>query len=207
MADTVEEISGGRLILGIGAGDFEDEHRSFGFRWDHRVSRFAEAVEIITGLLRDGHVDHTGGYYEALDCELRPRGPRPGGPPIMIGALGSGPRMLGLVARYADIWNGWLAFGDNRPEAVPPLREAVDAACLEIGRDPHTLSRSVSLGVAVLGRDDPENEPIRGEPAEIAETLLDFAGEGITEVQIDLAPSNLAGIEAFAPVLELLDRA
>jgi alkanesulfonate monooxygenase SsuD/methylene tetrahydromethanopterin reductase-like flavin-dependent oxidoreductase (luciferase family) len=211
MADTLDEISNGRLVLGLGAGDFEDEHRSYGFRWDHRVGRFEEALGIIRGLLRDGRIDHDGEYYQARDCELRPRAaqraPGPQGPPIMIGALGSGPRMMRLVAEYADIWNGWLAFGDNRPDAVPPLREAIDAACVAAGRDPATLARSAGISVAVLGRDHPQYGPIKGEPEQIAETLVAFAREGISEVEIDLLPNTVAGVEAFAPVLELLDRA
>jgi alkanesulfonate monooxygenase SsuD/methylene tetrahydromethanopterin reductase-like flavin-dependent oxidoreductase (luciferase family) len=204
MADTVDEISGGRLVLGLGAGDFEQEHETFGFRWDHRVSRFAEALQIIVPLLREGAVDHDGTYYQARQCELRPRGPRPQGPPILIGALGKGPRMMRLVAEYADIWNGWLAFGDNRVDEVPPLREAVDAACIEVGRDPATLQRSVAVGVALLGRKDPVNAPITGEPEEIAETLRAFANEGINEIQIELMPSTPAGIAAFAPILEMV---
>jgi alkanesulfonate monooxygenase SsuD/methylene tetrahydromethanopterin reductase-like flavin-dependent oxidoreductase (luciferase family) len=207
MADTLDEISNGRLVLGLGAGDVEDEHRSFGFHWDHRVGRFEEALTVITGLLRNGHIDHDGPYYQARDCELRPRGPRPTGPPILIGALGRGPRMMRLVAQHADRWNGWFVFGDNRVDAVPPLREAVDAACVAHGRDPATLERSVAIEVALLGRDDPPNAPIRGEPEEIAATLLGFAREGITEVQLELMPNTLEGVEAFAPILEMLDRA
>ena len=204
MADTVDEISGGRLVLGLGAGDFQQEHEAFGYRWDHRVSRFAEAMQIIVPLLREGVVDHDGEYYQARDCELRPRGPRPNGPPILIGALGKGPRMMRLVAEYADIWNGWLAFGDNRVDVVPPLREAVDAACIEVGRNPATLKRSVAVGVALLGREDPVNAPLTGEPEEIAETLRAFAAEGINEIQIELMPSTPAGIEAFAQILEIV---
>src|SRR3712207_5459950 len=91
MADTVEEISEGRLILGLGAGWHEPEFRAFGYPYDHRASRFEEALTIISTLLREGQVDFAGTYYQARECELRPRGPRPGGPPILIGALGTGP--------------------------------------------------------------------------------------------------------------------
>ena len=99
MAVTIDEISDGRVILGLGAGWHEPEYRAFGFPYDHRVGRFEEALQIITALLRTGHVDFKGVYYSARDCELRPRGPRPGGPPVLIG--GSGDRMLRLTARYA----------------------------------------------------------------------------------------------------------
>src|SRR5438046_2801072 len=91
IADTVDEISGGRLVLGLGAGWHEPEYLAFGYPFDHRVSRFAEAIAIIHGLLRDGCVDFDGTYSSPRDCELRPRGPRPQGPPIMIGS--TSPRM------------------------------------------------------------------------------------------------------------------
>ena len=145
MADTVDEISDGRLILGIGAGYFEREYNAFGFPYDHRFSRFEEALEIISGLLRDGEIDYEGKFYFARECELRPRGPRPAGPPIMIGTRGE--KMLRLTAKHADSWNGWLARGDNRPAAIPPLRADVDAACTEVGRDPATLERTATVFV------------------------------------------------------------
>ena len=122
MADTIDEISGGRLILGLGAGWHEPEYAAFGFPYDHRVSRFEEALQIITALLRTGQVDFQGDYYSARDCELRPRGPRPEGPPILVG--GSGQRMLRLAARYADAWN---ADRQNDVAAVQALNARVDA--------------------------------------------------------------------------------
>ena len=103
MADTVEEISGGRLILGLGAGWNEPEYRAFGYPFDHRVDRFEEGIEIITSLLRTSHCDLDGRWYQVRDCELRPRGPRPEGPPIVIGTAGE--RMLSLTAKYAGGWN------------------------------------------------------------------------------------------------------
>ncbi|WP_289454532.1 LLM class flavin-dependent oxidoreductase, partial [Klebsiella pneumoniae] len=84
------------------------------------------AIQIIHGLLRDGSVDFVGQYYTARECELRPRAPRPGGPPIMVGAAGE--RMLRLTARYADAWNAFFWWSGNRADGVPPLRSAVDAA-------------------------------------------------------------------------------
>jgi alkanesulfonate monooxygenase SsuD/methylene tetrahydromethanopterin reductase-like flavin-dependent oxidoreductase (luciferase family) len=205
MADTVDEISSGRLILGLGAGDFEDEHRSFGVRWDRRIGRFEESLRIIHPLLSEGRVDVAGDFYAARDCELRPRGPRRPGPPLLIGTLAGGPRMMRLTATYADLWNGWLAFGRGHPDAVPPLREVIDRACLAHGRDPATLARTVTVRAAMLGRSVLVGEPLRGEAGAIAEALRSFAREGISQVQILLSPSTVAGVEAFALVLELLD--
>ncbi len=211
MADAVEEISGGRLILGLGAGYHEPEYKAFGYPYDHRVSRFEEALQIISALLKTGWADLAGKFYEARECALRPRGPRPGGPPLMIGS--SRPRMLGLTARYADLWNGWVAFGTSRPSEVPPLRGAVDAACREVGRDPATLGRTMTVLVDFVGtpdlparliRPDSAPEPIVGSPAEIAATLRAFAAGGISHIQVMLQPNTLEGVERFAPVIEEL---
>ena len=204
MADTLDAISGGRLTVGLGTGDSVFEHQSFGYPTDHRVGRFEEALAILRPLLRGERVDFGGTYHQARECELRPRGPRSDGPPLVI--AGTGERMLSLTARYADGWNGWLAYGRSQPDVIPPLRAKVDAACHAVGRDPATLSRSVGARVAVLGRTVPGAEPLTGSTKEIAAGLRAFADEGITHLQVALAPSSLEGIAAFAPVLEVLDR-
>jgi probable F420-dependent oxidoreductase len=206
MADTVDEISGGRLILGLGAGWIESEYRAMGLPFDHRISRFEEAIQIIHGLLRDGHVDFEGRYYSARDCELRPRGPRPSGPPILIGS--SGERMLRSVARYADAWNTFFGTTNNTPAGIPPLREKVDAACIEAGRDPATLDRTAAV---LVGFDLPGAvghpqgaKPVSGSVDEIVEELRAYEREGIGHLQIFLDPATPAGIEAFAPVVAAL---
>ncbi|MDI3340083.1 MAG: LLM class flavin-dependent oxidoreductase [Sphaerobacter sp.] len=208
IVNTVEDVSGGRLILGLGAGDAPLEHEALGVPYDRRASRFEEAIQIITGLLREGTSTFSGTFYRTQAAELRPRGPRPGGPPIMIGASPRGPRMLRLAARYGDMWNGWLAFGRSQPDAIPPLRAAVDAACRAVGRDPATLARSVAVQVDYLGRDQfPEGlAPLMGSPEELAEAFRAFAREGISHLQVVLRPTTLETIERLAPVLELLDR-
>lgn len=226
MAETVDEISGGRLILGLGAGYHEPEYRAFGYPYDHRIGRFEEALTIIATLLRTGKIDFDGRYYQARECELRPRGPRPNGLPLLVatsrgarpGDTGGQPQTMGermprLAARYADLWNGWIAFGRSRPDEVPPLREQIDAACLAVGRDPATLPRTVTITVAPSGRRGLPpmgafvgTVPLTGSPEALAETLRAFAREGISHIQVALHPNSLAGIEAFAPVLELLDR-
>jgi alkanesulfonate monooxygenase SsuD/methylene tetrahydromethanopterin reductase-like flavin-dependent oxidoreductase (luciferase family) len=217
MADTVDEISEGRLILGLGAGYHEREYRAFGYPFDHRVSRFAEAVQIVHGLLRDGHVDFAGKYYEARDCELRPRGPRPDGPPILIGSIG--PRMLGLVARYADYWNAYYDDTRNSVDNIPRLREIVDAACRTAGRDPATLIRTVT----VLAADDAGGDaswnrlptpygklalkPLSGTPEQLATELDKYARAGIAHIQMSIDPTTPQTIEGFARVLERLRQA
>lgn len=209
MADTVDEISGGRLILGLGAGWEGPEDLAFDVKSDHRVDRFEEALQIIVPLLRTGQVNFVGRYYQARHCELRPRGPRPGGSPILIGA--KGPRMLRLAATYADLWNAEGPL--RRPEEFVPLRESGDAACAEVGRDPATLGRSASVVVNLpmaqeQGRQRPSARGKQLEPAspeEIAEMLRGYAREGLSHVQLWLSPSTVAGLEWFAAVLDLLD--
>ena len=100
MAATVDEISGGRLILGLGAGWNEADYTGFGFAYDRRVSRFEEAFTIIRTLLHDGFIDFHGRFYDAADCELNPRGApdvHPNGPPLMVGS--TSPRMLSITMR------------------------------------------------------------------------------------------------------------
>ena len=210
MADTIDEISGGRLIVGIGAGWNEIEYRMFGFPFDHRVDRFAEAFTIIRTLLADGAIDFEGRYYTARDCELRPRGPRPQGPPIMIGS--QGPRMLRLTLPHVPLWNGWLAAASSYPEAYPPLRELVDAACRDVGRDPATVERTISISVDPSGRrewpkhwhindDLSEARPLTGSVQEIAAGLRGFGEQGVSHLQLYPIPPTLATIEALGPIL------
>ncbi len=209
LAATVDEISGGRLVVGLGAGWNEVEYRAYGLPFDRRVSRFAEAFTIIRSLLREGRVDFVGEFYEARDCELVPR-PRRGGPPLLVGSIGD--RMLSVTIPYVDAWNVWFNRTGNRPEGIGPLREKVDAACRAAGRDPSTVARTT----AVLVRPGPVESPdsdrerragpaLEGSPHEIAEWLRGFAREGISEVQLVLDPITEASLEALAPVLEELD--
>ena len=212
IADTLEEMSGDRLILGLGAGGNEGEHRAFGLPWERRFDRLGEALAIMSELLRTGRSDFAGEHYRLDGCQLVPRGSRRGGPPLLIGTTSHGPRMLGLIARYAELWNGWLAYGESTPAAVPPTRGVLDAACRSVGRDPATLGRTVGIGVALPGNRltfgpwDMTAGALTGAPEEIAAALSGFATEGIDHVQVALAPCTLAGVEGFAPVLELLDQ-
>lgn len=206
MAVTVEEISDGRLILGIGAGWNEAEYRAFGYPFDHRVSRFEEALHILHGLLRHGAIDFQGAYYEARDCELRPRGPRPGGPPLLIGSFA--PRMLSLLARYGDAWNIWWTHTGNVASGVAPYAAAVDEACLAAGRDPAAITRTASVLVAVGPErpSPPDVTPLSGTPAQIAAGLRSYADVGVGHLQVRLQPNIPASWERFGLVLVELDR-
>ena len=211
MVDTVEEISCGRIILGLGAGWHEEEYRAFGFPYDRRVSRFEEAFTIIRSLLREGSVDFEGNYYSARDCELRPRGPRPSGPPIMIGSTGK--RMLRITLPHVEMWNAWLCAESSSPVEVPALRQLVDAACHEVGRDPSTLERSVSITVDQTdSREVPTSmapntaKPLTGSPQAIAAGIRAFANEGISHLQMYLVPNTIESIEDFGRVLEELQQ-
>jgi probable F420-dependent oxidoreductase len=210
-ATTIDEISGGRLILGLGAGWNEPEYTAFGFPFDHRVARFEEAFTIIRTLLREGSIDFEGRYHSARDCELLPRGPRPAGPPLMLGSIG--PRMLRIALPHVDSWNAWFSWFDNDVERLPPLVGAVDEACREVGRDPATVERTVALLVQMPGGtgreevdpDDVVRAPISGTPEQIADALRAYAAAKVSHVQLVVDPITLESIEGLAPVLELLD--
>jgi probable F420-dependent oxidoreductase len=212
MAETFDEISGGRLILGLGSGWTEFEYRAFGYPYDHRVSRFEEAIQIIRGLLKDGCVDFDGRFYQARECEMRPRGPRPSGPPIMIGSRS--PRMHRLAATYADIWNGaWSA----SVEQMAPMLDAIGEACQEVGRNPDSLTRTAGVLVSFPG-DFPERDDsviwqqmhargtLTGSYEEIAAGLLGYLDGGVSHLQVILDPMTAAHIEEFGYVLEKLDK-
>jgi probable F420-dependent oxidoreductase len=206
MADTLDEISDGRLILGLGAGWNEPEYRAFGYPFDYRVSRFEESLTIIAGLLRDGEIDFDSRFYQAKNCILRPRGPRPSGLPIMIGSTGT--RMIDLAARHADQWNVWFSQTNNELDRLKELLRKVDAACEAVDRDPATLPRTAAIKIEV-GPHAPSTmsaPPIRGTPEELADALRAHAEAGIAHVQVWLEPNTVDGIKAFAPVLELLDQ-
>jgi probable F420-dependent oxidoreductase len=213
LAATVDEVSGGRLVLGLGAGWNETEFEAFGFPFDHRIDRFEEAFTIIRTLLREGAIDFDGRYYQARDCELLPRPARPGGPPILIGS--SGPRMLRMTMPYADAWNVWYADTGNSPTGLQPFLARVDDACREVGRDPTKVERTVAVMVRLAGGQgrlmgDSKRgtiAPIGGEPAEIAAALLAYARLGVAEVQLVVDPITEASIDALAPVLEALRQA
>lgn len=202
MAVTLDEISGGRVILGLGAGWHQPEFEAFGIPFDHKVDRFEEALQIIVPLLRKGRVSFEGTHYRAVDCEIVPRGPRPQGPPVLIAAFG--PRMLRLTARYADCWNtAWLGPADT----LMGRRLALEAACAAEGRDPATLAVTVGVNVdySVPARSAQtpasSQQALSGSPEEIASGLRGYAEAGVAHVICALAPPNTASLARLTEAL------
>ena len=211
-AATLDEVASGRLILGLGAGWNEPEYRAFGYPYDHRVSRFEEAFTIIRRLLRGEEVDFRGDYYTVEGSLIIPPGPRPDGPPLMVGS--GSPRMLDITMPHVQSWNAWYAWFGNRPKGLAPWMEKVDAACTRVGRDPRSVERTCALyvrmsggkGRHMLARAEEETPPLRGTPETLAAILRQYADVGINHVQLVLDPITVEAIEEFAPVLEILDR-
>jgi probable F420-dependent oxidoreductase len=202
MATTVDEISGGRLILGIGCGWHEAEFEAFGIPFDHRVSRFEEGLAVLLPLVREGRAHFAGSFYRADDAEIQPRGPRPSGPPILI--AGRGPRMLRLTARHADAWNAaWFGEVSQAESRISDLRAALEAE----GRDPSTLE--VTIGVNVVfpdlisaGEEVPQRA-LSGTPRDIADGLRGYAGAGVSHVIAACTPSTPAAMSALAEASRL----
>jgi probable F420-dependent oxidoreductase len=198
MAETLDEVSGGRLILGLGAGWNEPEFSSYGIAFEDRFRRFEEGLRVITDMLRTGRSTLDGKMIRTHSARLEPRGPRPDGLPVMVGA--NGPRMLRLTAELADHWNGGL----RSIEEVPAQLEALDRACHEVGRT-KPITKSVEVLVRTVPSDAPaEGREIRGDPAAIAADLHRFAELGIDHLQVQLRPNSLEGIHPFAAVIERL---
>lgn len=194
MAVTADEVSGGRVILGLGAGWHQPEFDAFGVPFDHLGSRFEEGLEIIGPLLRDGAVDYTGRFYSAPDGALVPRGPRPGKPSILVASRGE--RMLRLTAQHADAWNtAWL----GNPSLFHERWANMRAACEAVGRDPESLE--VTVGVTVVFDEleaVPEalNDPAKaiiGTPAVVAEGLREWEAVGADHIICGVEPNNTAG--------------
>ena len=204
MAVTLDEVSDGRFILGLGAGWNKAEYDAFGMPFDHLVSRFKEALQVIRPLLKEGRVDFQGTYYQAADCEITPRGPRAGGPPLMVGSFE--PRMLRLTARYADMWNTAYL---HRPASLIDPRAQLHAACADVGRDPATLDVTalVALGYPDMG-DLPKvaDEYLAGSEEEVATALRDYARMGVTHLIFHVEPYGAAALSRLAASVELYRR-
>jgi F420-dependent oxidoreductase-like protein len=208
----LDDLSGGRLTLGVGAGWQEREHTAFGFDLlsvAERMDRFEEGLEVMSRLLRsDAPVSYEGRFYRLHEAVLLPHPQRSGGPPILIG--GNGPqRTLPLVARYADEWNAVYIPAARFVE----LNARLDSLLAEVGRPVNAVRRSLMTGL-FFGRDEVElranlqgRDPgglrergvIVGTPNAVQEQLEELAQAGVQRVMLQwLALDDLDGLEALA---------
>jgi len=196
MAVTADAISGGRVVLGLGAGWHDPEYTAFGFPTDHRVSRFEEALRILGPLLRGERVSFDGRYHQASDAVLLPAPERQ--VPVLI--AGHGPRMLRLIARHADAWNtAWHGLPDEQlNQRMADLHAALEAE----GRDPATVRRTVGLGWDL-------SRPERigsGSADALAGALDSYEALGVDDVIVSLQPADEPGLERIHRALEIRDR-
>lgn len=208
MAATVDEISGGRLILGLGAGWNQIEYDAFGFAYDNRVSRFDEAFTIIHTLIREGSIEFNGEYYSHREMELLPAARSD--MKLLVGS--NGPRMLRITAPYIDMWNTWHVWFGNRAKGLTPLIAELEAACREVGRDPSEIEKTAAVYVELSrgsGRragseERPDAPPMSGSHRDIAADLADFVAAGVNHIQVVLDPIDVAAVEELAEIVSLI---
>ncbi len=200
MAATLAEVSGGRFVLGLGAGWNEVEYRAFGLSYDHRVSRFEEAFEIVRRLLGGERVTLAGRFWQVDDAVLLPRPAHP--VPLMVGS--NGERMLGITLPHVDWWNTWYTRYGNTPEGFAQLNWQVTEAAERAGRAPNELERSacvlVSLEEGAVRR--PDDDRVEAVPyARVEAHLRDLAEAGADEVILVLRPITEQSIRMLGEAL------
>jgi probable F420-dependent oxidoreductase len=202
-AATVDELSGGRLVLGLGAGWNEPEYRAFGVPFDHRVERFAEALEIVRRLLAGERVTFAGTYETVADAVLLPKPART--PPLMIGA--TGPRMLATSLPQVDAWNTWYDVYGNTAEGFARLNATVEEAARAAGRDPAGIERSACV-LVVLDRaagERPIRDGVAPVESEVAAHLRALHEAGADEAILVVSPIDERSIRQLGDALAELD--
>jgi probable F420-dependent oxidoreductase len=203
-AATVDEIAGGRLTLGIGAGWNRAEFEAFGIPFDHRASRFEEAVGVIHGLLAGERVTLHGRWFEVRDAVLLPAPAHR--IPMMVGS--KGPRVLAAALPLVDAWNAWFDDYGNTPAGFEGLNGRIDDACRTAGRDPAAIRRSACVHLVLdrarAGR-PLQVPPLEGTPETIAAALSAFSAAGADEVILVVGPIDGSSIRALTAVLRILD--
>ena len=201
MAAALAEVSGGRFVLGLGAGWNEDEFRAFGLPYDHRVSRFEESFTIIRRLLAGERVTLDGRYCQAEDAVLLPAPPEL--PPLMIGS--NGPRMLSIALPHVQAWNTWFEDFGNTPDGFAALNDRISAAAQAAGRSPSQIERSACVYVALEDEADagrkPEVQPLEGPVERIASGLREFAEAGADELILVVSPISERSIRELAAIV------
>lgn len=200
MASTIDEVSGGRFVLGIGSGWNDREFRAFSIPTDRRVSRFEEAFTIIRGLLAGERVDFEGRYFSAEDAVLLP--PPQRRTPMMVGS--NGPRMLSITLPHVDAWNTWWDDYDNDPEKFAELDATISDAAREAGRDPAEIYRSACVLVQADpdAKERPSRRAVPPVPAErVPEHLEALAAAGADEAILVLNPITEASVRRLGELL------
>jgi probable F420-dependent oxidoreductase len=201
MAAALDEVSGGRLVLGVGAGWHDPEYEAFGLPTDHRVGRFEEWLEIVARLVRGETVTFDGTYHQVREAVLEPAPQHR----IPILVAGHRPRMMRLTAEWADVWNtAWYGAASEKVEdRLSTLREAVKAA----GKPEGAVAATV--GVVVRDPDqprvpDPEPNAIEGTIPELAEALAAYQKLGIDQLVVSPEPMTPRSAERLAEAKQLL---
>jgi probable F420-dependent oxidoreductase len=201
-AATVDELSGGRLVVAVGAGWNRAEFDAFGIPFDHRASRFEEGFEIVRRLLDGERVTFEGRFHTVRDAVLLPRPARH--PRLMVGSTGA--RVLAATLPHVDIWNTWYDWFGNTAEGFRAKVHRIDEACERVGRDPATLERSacvlVRLGDAGERPDEPSVEPLSGSLDEIGAGLRGIAEAGADELILVLDPITEASIRTVGDLVQ-----
>lgn len=202
MAGTLDYVSGGRLILGVGCGWHDPEYEAFGYPTDHKVGRFEEALTVIRELIREGRSDMDGRWTQARDAVLMP----PARPDIPILIAAKRPRMMELTARHADAWNAaWFGEPDER---LATVRADLAAACVAGGRDPDSLDITVGINVRYpdLATDaypvGTDGAALMGSVEKVAAGLAAHAALGTEHIIANLEPATPAAVERFAAAME-----
>ena len=204
-AATVDAISQGRLIVGLGAGWNRREYDAFGFPYDRRVSRFEEAMAIIVPLLRAGRTTFHGKFYDVEDCVLDPRPVRKGGPPIMLGS--TSPRMLGIGLPVVDSWNLWWSLYDNSVERFAEAKAGVDAVMPEGRYVEATAAVLVTLpgGEGRVMGDTYDAKVTKVTPDNLCDHVRGLANAGATHLQLVLDPITAESIDVVGEALADLE--
>ena len=205
MAATVDEISRGRLVLGLGAGWNRTEFDAFGVPFDHRVSRFEEAFEVIRRLLAGERVTCHGRYCRVDDAVLLPTPARR--PQLMVGS--AGPRVLSIALPHVDIWNTWFDWYGNTPEGFAARNAEIDAAVVRAGRARHEIERSACVRVVLDRRAaerpvDDDIPPLEGSMEQIATGLREMRAAGADETILVVTPITEGSIRRLGEVIALL---
>lgn len=200
--ETLHEISGGRFIFGFGSGHSGRQGEAFGYPANYTVSRYEEALAIITSLRRNGNASFDGRFHSAKDLVMTPRPDGDPTIPLLLG--GHQPRTMRLACEHADIWSAY-ATSSSQPEAFRDLVQQFEETCEELGRDPDSIGRSIGVAVATPGKEPAgifaADEPIQGSVEQMVDAFGRFAEMGFTRLEVWPAGDQGETIEGLAPVV------